>query len=250
MGLLSKNKEVKETAIEGVDGAISMERPDWMGDEVVDEAMDKDELLLPRIDVAQALSPQLDESEPNYIEGLKLGDLFNTATGEIYGRTLNFVAAQYTKEFLVFQDRAMGGGFGGSYATEDLAMAAIDNLEGEGWEPILALSNLVLILNDDGSVKEMAYMSCTKTKIKAAKKMNTYLKMVRAPRYASVFSLSSSKEEGPKGTYFSFAINSKGWLKNRETFEQAKLVHEQMQGKTVVTEEVTASSKKGEPVDF
>lgn len=44
------------------------------------------DLNIPRLALAQALSPQVTDGDPNRIEGLKVGDLFNSVTGQIYGK--------------------------------------------------------------------------------------------------------------------------------------------------------------------
>src|SRR5476651_2702608 len=44
------------------------------------------DLQIPRLALAQALSPQVTDGDPARIEGLKVGDLFNSVTGQAYGR--------------------------------------------------------------------------------------------------------------------------------------------------------------------
>lgn len=44
------------------------------------------DLMIPRLALAQALSPQVTDGDPARIEGLKVGDLFNSVTGQVYGR--------------------------------------------------------------------------------------------------------------------------------------------------------------------
>jgi hypothetical protein len=44
------------------------------------------DLMIPRLALAQALSPQVTEGDPGRIEGLTAGDLFNSVTGQRYGR--------------------------------------------------------------------------------------------------------------------------------------------------------------------
>lgn len=44
------------------------------------------DLMIPRLALAQALSPQVTDGDPNRIEGLKPGDLFNSVTGQVYGK--------------------------------------------------------------------------------------------------------------------------------------------------------------------
>lgn len=217
-----------ETAITKTKDVALAQRPDF-AEEAKPQQLDRDELILPRIDVAQALSPQIDPDNEAFIDGLKPGDLFNTASGTIYGRSLQFVSVAYRKEFCLFRDRQLGGGFGGAFPTAEEAQEAIEAKSGEqGWESMLSLSNLIIVLTDDGELRDVAYLSCMRTKLKPARKMNTYLQMVRAARYATVFELASVKEDGQKGSYYNISIRPQGWLGNRDTYEEAARLAESM----------------------
>ena len=44
------------------------------------------DIMIPRLALAQALSPQVTDGDPNRIDGLKVGDLFNSVTKQAYGR--------------------------------------------------------------------------------------------------------------------------------------------------------------------
>jgi hypothetical protein len=44
------------------------------------------DLMIPRLALAQAMSPQVTDGDPARIENLKVGDLFNSVTGQVYGR--------------------------------------------------------------------------------------------------------------------------------------------------------------------
>ncbi|HUT58389.1 MAG TPA: hypothetical protein VNA25_11145 [Phycisphaerae bacterium] len=50
------------------------------------ENIRREDLTLPRLALAQALSPQVNPDDDAYIDGLRNGDLFNSLTGEAYGR--------------------------------------------------------------------------------------------------------------------------------------------------------------------
>jgi hypothetical protein len=43
------------------------------------------DLMIPRLALAQALSPQVTDGDPARIAGLKVGGLFNSVTGQVYG---------------------------------------------------------------------------------------------------------------------------------------------------------------------
>jgi len=44
------------------------------------------DLMIPRLALAQALSPQVTDGDPARIPDLKVGDLFNSVTNQVYGR--------------------------------------------------------------------------------------------------------------------------------------------------------------------
>lgn len=49
------------------------------------EGMTQEDIQMPRLVMAQKTSPELDPSQPEFVEGLKLGDFFNSLTKENYG---------------------------------------------------------------------------------------------------------------------------------------------------------------------
>jgi hypothetical protein len=52
------------------------------------EGITADEIRLPRLAIAQGLSPQMIPTESSFIKGLSLGDLFNDVTNQIYQQPL------------------------------------------------------------------------------------------------------------------------------------------------------------------
>jgi len=60
------------------------EVPDWMQN-APEEEIYEGRPRMPRLAIAQGLSPQLQRNDPKYIAELRLGQLFNTLTREVYG---------------------------------------------------------------------------------------------------------------------------------------------------------------------
>jgi hypothetical protein len=58
------------------------------GDHRGAETIGRDDILLPRLALAQTQSPEVQEGTPTYVEGLKAGDLFNSITKRSYGREI------------------------------------------------------------------------------------------------------------------------------------------------------------------
>lgn len=69
------------------------------------------DLTIPRLALAQALSPQVTEGDPRCIKGLKAGDLFNSVTGQNYGREVVVqVLRKMPLRAMEFRDINDGGG--------------------------------------------------------------------------------------------------------------------------------------------
>jgi len=76
----------KEVSVATSSTAVAnfIDDPDlWTGNTGFENITASD-LLIPRLTILQKMSPQLDESKPEYIEGAKYGDFCDTATREIY----------------------------------------------------------------------------------------------------------------------------------------------------------------------
>ncbi len=74
------------------------------------EKVEQSDILLPRLNVCQALSPQKRKSHSAYIEGLLEGQLFNTVTQEIYGESIEVIPLFFFKNRIKFNPIDMGGG--------------------------------------------------------------------------------------------------------------------------------------------
>lgn len=75
-------------ALATTDYGLLTEKPSWIksDDRRGAENVDVTDLKIPRLAIAQDLSPQLKRTKAEYIEGLELYDLFNNLTGTVYGR--------------------------------------------------------------------------------------------------------------------------------------------------------------------
>jgi hypothetical protein len=73
------------------------------------------------------LSPQLKKNNEAHIPGLEVGDFFNTATGEIYGREVTVIPVKYFKQFIEFTPIDQGGGIVAQYA--DVSEVPVEDLK-------------------------------------------------------------------------------------------------------------------------
>lgn len=74
------------------------------------ENVNSDDLLIPRITILQALSPQLKKSKPEYIPDAEEGDICEVAMGTIIPSPMIFLPVYYKKQWLEWAPRSTGQG--------------------------------------------------------------------------------------------------------------------------------------------
>ena len=84
-----------------------------------EEILGQDEIEIPFLRIAQKGSAQVDEDKANFIEGLKPGYFFNTATSEVYGDELLLQVHGYYRCFLIWKGPKGQGKYNGSMTPEE-----------------------------------------------------------------------------------------------------------------------------------
>jgi hypothetical protein len=168
------------------------------------ENVGTDDVTLPRIDVLQALSPQIKKSDASYIEGAEQGMIFNTLTGELYGDSVIIVPVYFRKRYLLWKDRDSGGGLRGIADTQEEAHQMIAELEESGVEAVETAEHLVLVV--DGDSCSEAILSLAKSKMKASRKLNSLARLSGMDRFARRYVLRSIEDESAKGEFWNISV--------------------------------------------
>lgn len=201
------------------------------------EEVDSNDLVLPRIGVLQALSPQIKKSDPKFIQGAEQGKVWNTLTGELYGDDgIIFVPVLFRKEWVAFKDRNKGGGFKGSWPYAEAANAekAVNAMEDAAdIELMESHSHIGYVVKGDGSL-EQAIISCTKSAIKFSRKLNSLVTMAGVDRFAKAYSVYAIEVSGPKGDYYSFDAKPMGFV-TKEVYKEAEDMYMTMKDKKIGT---------------
>lgn len=172
-----------------------------------------DDITIPRLDIVQALSPEVKEGDPKYREEARPGMLVNSVTGQLYGKEVFVILVYYTKQWLVWKKRktddgkALEGGFFGAYPSPEEAK---DRMEQEGGaanhiEIIDTPQHFALILNKDTGKTEEVVISMPRTKAKVSRNINAMIKLTGRDRFASVIRLGTQLEKNAKGDFYNFA---------------------------------------------
>ena len=225
---MAKKEESKEL-VTTVSAGVELEMPEWMkgmeDDTRGSEEVGKDDLVLPRLAIVQAISPELDENDAAYIEGAKSGMLFNTLTRELMTEIL-VIPIKFEKPYLLWRDRKKGGGFGGQFATMEEAEDAVLSKEvPEEWDIVDTPTNLCIAIPPDGKPYEIA-IPLPKSKAKVSRNWNSMIRLAGGPRFGRVYKITSVDDKNAAGDkYKNFKVEMAGFP-SKELFKKAEELFE------------------------
>lgn len=183
--------------------------PDYMrqGEGRGSEAVEAQDLIIPRLEVVQALSPALDKGHAAYIEGAELGDIYNSVTREVYGAKVCVVPVLFKKEYLVWRDRKLGGGFRGALPTLEQAEERIQEQDKpEEYEALETAQQFVLVIREEGYT-EQAVVSMSRTKMKVSRNWNSLIRLKGGDRFSRFYWLGTVDEVNANNQkYKNFAV--------------------------------------------
>lgn len=153
------------------------------------EDADNEAFAIPYLKALQKMSPQVDEDHAEYIEGAKVGMLFNAATRKLYDgkEGVIVIPAHYQRMFVEWVPKESGGGFRGAHMPSDpIVQTGVRNEKGK-----LDLANgnylsdtryhfCILIDPEDGP--EPVVLCLQSTQIKKSKAWMTKMRGIRFER--------------------------------------------------------------------
>jgi hypothetical protein len=189
-----------------------------------------EDFQIPRLQIAQALSPQLQRSKPEYIPGLMVGQFFNTVTGENYGDSVLVVPIKHSISRLRFFNNTLDcqskNGIEGPRSPIKLVTLPDGKVERQGGCANCEFSkwgtgkdkkgtdckeyrNWLVLDTSNGMPMSISFKSASLvvsknwgTKI-ASRKIKLPSGVVKdAPAYVTVYKLVSAEKQTPGGTFF------------------------------------------------
>jgi len=172
------------------------------------ENITADDVTLPRIAIAQKTSAQLEPDKPEYIAGLKLFQLFNTATKDVYGAgPIEFVVVRLDKRRMQFD--ANNNVVDHDVPAGDPRLEFTTGPDGQRLRPIATLFYDFLVILDV-EPRMPAVLSLKGTGVKTARHLNNLLKMRRGDAWLQKFSLTATKDASGSFTYGAYVIQPAG----------------------------------------
>jgi hypothetical protein len=219
------SKKQESTAVATQVNGVQEQMPDWLKKgNAGSEDVGASDMILPRVDVLQALSPQIKKSDPNYIDGAEQGQIFNTVTGEIYGSSVQFIPVLFRKEYTVWKLRKAGGGFCGAYKSKEEGEAAVAAMQNPvDYECVESHQHFCMLLTDHGP--EEAVFSMTKSKLKVSRALNTLVQIAGVDRFAKAYRMDAIETSSDKGEFWSFKVHPSGFV-SKELYDRGQGLYE------------------------
>jgi len=170
------------------------------------------DLARPVIKLLQALSPQLNPQNPAYVEDAKIGQFFNTVTGEV-SENLFVSNLYYYKNWAIFKKQESGGGFEGNFSAE---ADAEEKLTGEDfirnqYDIVETAHHLLAVIDTDTGEVAPAEFLMSGTKLSISKTWNANIASKGGDRFSSVWKLSSSMITKGQNTWSQIVIDFAGF---------------------------------------
>ena len=178
-----------------------------------------DDLLVPRLAILQALSPQLKKAKSEYIPGAEEGAIADLGTGELFGEELLFLPVYYRKEYLEWAPRDSGKGLVGVHSSPDILAETTKDDRGRATLPsgnYVAETAQFYGLNLSAGGR-MSFIPMASTQLKKARRLNTLAmgeKLRRAdgseftaPMWYRTYEFGSAAESNNEGDWFGWTIN-------------------------------------------
>ena len=229
--MAGKNVVTKTAAaVAGAMVAIGDKMPDFLkekqGTSRGNENVTTDDLVIPRLEILQQISPELIKNDPLYIKGAEAGQMINSVTKQVYGNEVFVVPVHFSKQWLVWRDRKKGGGFLGSFPNEMDALTKAEAEGGtkEGIEVMDTPTHYCLLVNrESGSVEEIM-LSMPRTKAKISRQWNSMVKLAGGDRFSRVYRITTQVEENQKGKFYNYVVAQSGFPL-KALYEQAEKLY-------------------------
>jgi len=194
------------------------------------ENVTQEDLVIPRLKLAQALSPQVQKHEGAFIEGMSVGDIFNTVSNEFWSgeKGITVVPVSYRRVFLEWGPER-GGGLIATYDDPAILQQCTKN---ERYQDILPNGNqiqttanhYVIHITDTGYNPVMLAM--TGTQLKKSKRWNSMMaslkikgadgRLFTPATFSHKYKLTAVPESNDSGSWFGWNVTNLGVLEDKE----------------------------------
>ncbi len=194
------------------------------------EHIGREDILIPRLALAQKTSPEIDPTSPRYIEGLQFTDLFHSLTRKVYGKgPLLFTILRADKpRYVEFIPLDQGGGVKDPNvpANDPRTQFGEPDENGRAAKPVATkfYDFIVLLLNGldfTDPLQNVMGLSMKSSALKVAKQLNLYIQQRgKKALYKGVYSVATGSDVDGNKSWAIYKVKNAGWLVADSRVEQ------------------------------
>jgi hypothetical protein len=200
------------------------------------EHVTTDDIIIPRLELIQALSPAVKEGDPGFLKEARPGMLMNSVTKQLYGKEAMVVPVYFSKQWLVWRKRKdksgkpIEGGFFGAHNSPEEAhvRAEAEGGEEDNIEIIDTPQHLCLLVNFGSGTIDEIMLSMPRTKAKVSRQWNSIIRLAGGDRFSRVYRITSALEKKQQGDYYNFVVAQAGFPA-KPLYERAEKFYAQIQ---------------------
>lgn len=196
------------------------------------------DVTVPYLAILQSGSPQVKRGDPAQIPGAAEGDIFNTASKEVYKGAIRVVPCAFQKRYVEWVDRDAGGGFVASHANVEVLSTATKDEKGRmklpnGNNIVTTAYHYILVIRDDGSFYP-AILAMSSTQLKKSGdwiglmqglKIKTSRGLQTPAMFAYSYQVKTNTQKNNFGTWQGWDISSPKMLESNDLYVMAKAFH-------------------------
>lgn len=176
------------------------------------------DLGIPYLSILQPGSPQLKPGHAKYIEGARVGEWFNSATGEVFQGTIEFIPCAYERKYVQWHDKDLGeGGYVRDYPIDsDILSRTVPNakkqpsLPDENHDVIVETAyQYGMMLNPHTGRWDQVVMPLKSTGLKVNRRLNNLIAgatipgtQLQAPRWMYAYTLKTALESKGQNSWY------------------------------------------------
>lgn len=234
------------------------ERPAFIEDSAAGtEQIGKADVKIPRLAIAQGLSPQLIPGDPSNIPGLQIGQFFNDLSGEIYGKgPLQFIVVRRDVKRIEFDPNDRKIPIDLNVPAHDPRNDWTKGPDGKGVAPRATkfVEFVVLLLHKDRVPEPIvaSIQESNKFNKKTNERLSGFLKMKQppAPIYSCIYEFTVGMEKNDKGTFGTWTVAQVGFVQDPALYALAKKSYEDWKDKTVDVNRVAEDADTFDPASM
>lgn len=205
------------------------------------EQMGEQDLKIPFMKIAEKMSEETEESNPNYIEGLKPGMIFNSVTQNI-SEQIEVIPCAYSRKEIEWRPKSAGGGLVGIHDPSQGLLAQTErNHEGRDILPngneLIVTGQYAVMVNEGDDNWYPAIITMSKSRLTAGRRWNSQMANLKVetengkvtpPMFGTKWLLKTTKKSNDKGTWSIWDFTPNGFVDDADLYTAAKQFREQV----------------------